>query len=122
MYAGRYGDAIKSELRDRRGRCRQLASMGNGRLRGSDGLRDRRRVMVFVKCGNDGRWRLWIRSVAGESPAGLRLNRGGMFPYETLYDHQDYAQATIQAGRLQEYIDDRQRALTVNRKKKHKWN
>ena len=77
--------------------------------------------MVFVKCGNDGRWRLWIRSVAGESPAGFRLNRGGMFPYETLYDHQDYAQATIQAGRLQEYIDDRQRALTVNRKKKHKW-
>ena len=63
-----------------------------------------------------------MRSVAGESPAGTRLNRGGLFPYETLYDHQDHAQAVLQAGRLQEYIDDRERVLAANRKKKERWN
>ncbi len=63
-----------------------------------------------------------MRSAAGESPAGTRLNRGGMFPYETLYDHQDHAEATLQAGRLQEYIDDRERVLVANRKKKERWN
>ncbi len=62
-----------------------------------------------------------MRSAAGESPAGTRLNRGGMFPYETLYDHQDHAEATLQAGRLQEYIDDRERVLVANRKKKQRW-
>jgi hypothetical protein len=50
------------------------------------------------------------------------LNRGGLFPYETIYDHQDYAQATLQAGRLQEYIEDRERVLLANRKKKERWN
>ena len=79
-------------------------------------------VMTFVRCGDDGRWRVWVRSEAGDSPAGTRLNRGGLFPYETLYDHQDYAQATLQAGRLQEYIDDRERVLMANRKKKERWN
>ena len=63
-----------------------------------------------------------MRSAAGDSPAGTRLNRGGMFPYETLYDHQDHAEATLQAGRLQEYIDDRERVLVANRKKKERWN
>ena len=62
-----------------------------------------------------------MRSAAGDSPAGTRLNRGGMFPYETLYDHQDHAEATLQAGRLQEYIDDRERVLVANRKKKERW-
>ena len=62
-----------------------------------------------------------MRSAAGDSPAGTRLNRGGMFPYETLYDHQDHAEATLQAGRLQEYIDDRERVLVANRKKKQRW-
>jgi hypothetical protein len=79
-------------------------------------------VTVFVRCENDGRGVLWVRSPAGESPAGLRLNRGGLFPYETLYDHQDHAQATLQAGRLQEYIDDRERVLMANRKRKNRWN
>ena len=51
----------------------------------------------------------------------MRLNRGGLFPYETLYDHQDHAGATLQAGRLQEYIDDRERVLRTNRKKKDRW-
>ena len=78
-------------------------------------------VTVFVRCGDDGRWRLWVRSAGGESPAGMRLNRGGMFPYETLYDHQDHAQAILQAGRLQEYIDDRERVLAANRKRKNRW-
>ena len=78
-------------------------------------------VTTFVKCGDDGRWRVWVRSPGGESPAGMRLNRGGVFPYETLYDHQDHAQAVLQAGRLQEYIDDRERVLTANRKKKDRW-
>ena len=78
-------------------------------------------VTTFVRCGDDGRGRVWVRSPGGESPAGLRLNRGGLFPYETLYDHQDHAQATIQAGRLQEYIDDRERVLSSNRKRKDRW-
>jgi hypothetical protein len=77
-------------------------------------------VTVFVRCENDGRWRLWVRSEAGEAPAGVRLNRGGLFPYETLYDHQDHAEATFQAGRLQEYIEDRERVLSSNRKK-NRW-
>ena len=50
----------------------------------------------------------------------MRLNRGGLFPYETLYDHQDHAEATFQAGRLQEYIEDRERVLSSNRKK-NRW-
>jgi len=50
------------------------------------------------------------------------LNRGGLFPYETLYDHQDHAEATFQAGRLQEYIEDRERVLMANRKRKNRWN
>jgi len=79
-------------------------------------------VTIFVKCGDDGCWRVWVRSAAGESPAGTRLNWGGLFPYETLYDHQDHAQAILQAGRLQEYLDDRERVLAANRKKKQRWN
>ena len=70
-------------------------------------------MTVYARCGDDGRWRIWVRSAAGESPAGTRLNRGGMFPYETLYD---------QAARLQEYIDDRNRVLMANRKRKERWN
>ena len=77
-------------------------------------------MTVFVRCENDGRWRLWVRSEAGEAPAGVRLNRGGLFPYETLYDHQDHAEATFQAGRLQEYIEDQERVLSSNRKK-NRW-
>ena len=78
-------------------------------------------MTAYARCGDDGRWRIWVRSVAGDSPAGTRLNRGGLFPYETLYDHQDHAQAVLQAGRLQEYIDDRERVLAANRKKKQRW-
>jgi len=63
-----------------------------------------------------------VRSAAGEAPAGVRLNRGGLFPYETLYDHQEHAEATFQAGRLQEYIEDRERVLMANRKRKNRWN
>ena len=78
-------------------------------------------MTTYVKCGDDGRWRIWVRSAAGESPAGTRLNRGGLFPYETICDHRDHAEATLQAGRLQEYIDDRERVLVANRKKKERW-
>ena len=78
-------------------------------------------MTTYVKCGDDGRWRIWVRSAAGESPAGTRLNRGGLFPYETICDHRDHAEATLQAGRLQEYIDDRDRVLVANRKKKERW-
>jgi hypothetical protein len=79
-------------------------------------------MTVYARCGDDGVWRIWVRSEAGESPAGTRLNRGGIFPYETLYDHQDHAEATLQVGRLQEYLDDRERVLMANRKKKERWN
>jgi hypothetical protein len=95
--------------------------MGDGRLREADETGDRGGMTVYVRCGDDGRWRIWVRSEAGESPAGTRLNRGGIFPYETLYDHQDHAEAVLQAGRLQEYIDDRERVLVANRKKKERW-
>jgi hypothetical protein len=78
-------------------------------------------MTVYVRCGDDGVWRIWVRSVAGESLAGTRLNWGGEFPYETLYDHQNHAQATLQAGRLQEYLDARERVLMANRKKKERW-
>ena len=78
-------------------------------------------MTVYVRCEDDGRWRLWVRSAAGEAPAGTRLNRGGLFPYETLYDHQDHSAATLQAGRLQEYIDDRSRVLVANKKRKQRW-
>ena len=78
-------------------------------------------MTTYVKCGDDGRWRIWVRSAAGESPAGTRVNRGGVFPYEKLYDHQNHAEATLQAGRLQEYIDDRNRVLMANRKRKERW-
>ena len=78
-------------------------------------------VKIFVRCGNDGWWRVWVRSVAGESIAGTRLDWGGEFPQETICDHQDHAQATLQADRLQEYLDDRERVLMANRKKKQRW-
>jgi hypothetical protein len=78
-------------------------------------------VKIFVRCGDDGGWRLWVRSEAGESVAGTRLDRGGLFPVETIYDHQDHAEAVLQAGRLQEYIDDRERVLMANRKKRERW-
>jgi predicted TIM-barrel fold metal-dependent hydrolase len=78
-------------------------------------------MTVYAKCGDDGRWRIWVRSEAGESVAGIRLNWGGEFPHETICDHQDHAEATLQAGRLQEYLDDRERVLMANRKKKQRW-
>ena len=44
-------------------------------------------MTVFARQNDDGTWRLWTNSFGVDAPAGTRLNRGGIFPYETLGDH-----------------------------------
>ena len=65
------------------------------------------------------RWTLAVMGTVG----GRRVTCRGAVESgrEALYDHQDHAQATLQAGRLQEYIEDRERVLAANRKRKNRW-
>jgi hypothetical protein len=78
-------------------------------------------VTVFARQNDDGTWRLWTNSFGQDAPAGTRLNRGGIFPYETLGDHPTEQEAKVAAGRLQVYWDDREMTLRSNRKRKNRW-
>lgn len=78
-------------------------------------------MTVFARQNDDGTWRLWTNSCGQDAPAGTRLNRGGIFPYETLGDHPTEQEAKVAAGRLQVYWDDREKTLIANRKRKQRW-
>ena len=48
-------------------------------------------MTIYARQNDDGSWRLWVNSHGMDSPAGTRLNRGALFPQETLHDHEDEA-------------------------------
>ena len=78
-------------------------------------------MTIYARQNDDGSWRLWVNSHGMDSPAGTRLDRGALFPQETLHDHENEAEVKISAAKLQKYIDEREMALWANRKRKNKW-
>lgn len=60
-------------------------------------------VRVVIKKTEEG-YKLYIRSCAGESPAGSRLGRGKPLP-NSKWIYQDEEEAKINATELQRYID-----------------
>lgn len=71
-------------------------------------------MKVFVKPDAAAGFRLWVRSAAGESPAGTRLCKGGSVPAVS-FVHGDEQSAIRDAQLLQEYVDERDTILAKAR-------